>query len=180
MIIGKMSNHLYFLFLISILFGCGGSSSISLNGKYSANDVAIIANEIEIGEAVRTEVFFETKTEIDGTPDGVDLIVRIPKELSFVDGSSRLYDGNTDNTDAYTPNDIVRCETGETFLVYNFSDFDLYEHEIEGFGKFGIRFEVRGLSRTNATFVEASAGDGEFFECGQIYVSEVNEAVAVI
>lgn len=143
-------------------------------------DVSIIADDIEVGEDVRVEVFFETKTEVSGEPDGVDLVVRIPVELEYVSGTSRIYDGSTDDSDGRTPDNVVVCETGETYLVYNFSDSDLFGREVSTAGNFGIRFEARGASSVPETFIGASAGDGEDFECGAHFAAEENEAVEVL
>jgi len=165
--------------IMAFLVSCGGGSGSSLFGHYSIDDVNILADNIQVGESVRAEVFFETKTESDGVPDGLDVVVRIPAELNYIRGTSQLYDGGTSDSDSYTPNDIVNCETGETYLVYNFADFDLFEHEVGGFGKFGFKFEVRGVSSTPETFIAASAGSNEEFHCGEAFVSEGNEAVQV-
>ncbi|MCO6431050.1 MAG: hypothetical protein J5J00_09340 [Deltaproteobacteria bacterium] len=171
--------NVYLIVLVLLMPACGGSGR-SLQGKYSVTDVNILANDIEVGESVRVEVFFETKTEGDGTPDGVDLVVRIPAELEYVSGTSAIYDGDTNNSDRYTPQLITECETGESYLIYEFQDFDLFNREVGGAGNFGIRLEARGVSPVAATFVGATAGDREGFECGEQFAAEENEAVQVL
>lgn len=169
-----------FLILIVSLLSCGGSSDSSLSGTYSVEDVNILADNIEVGEEVRVEVFFETKTEGDGTPDGVDVVIRVPSELDLVLGSSELYDNSTGDSDRFTPHNIVNCPTGETYIVYNFSDFDLDDHELGGFGKFGLKFQVRGRTPTPQTLVGAVAGSNERFNCGDFLDAEQNEAVEIL
>lgn len=144
------------------------------------NDVNILANDIQVGETVRVEVFFETKIEDDGTPDGVELVVRIPAELSYVSGTSQIYDGSTDDSDTYTPDFTEKCPSGETFLSYLFQDSDLFEREVGQFGEFGLRFEVVGVTPVDATFVGAIAGDRENYLCGGTFPPEQNEAVQVL
>lgn len=175
----KISLVALLAIFVAVTCGCGSSGS-SLQGTYSVKDVNILANDINIGESVRVEVFFETKTEVDGTPDGLDVIVRIPAELDFVPGSSGIYDNSTDDSDSYTPQEVVRCETGEIFLVYQFNDFDLFEREIGTAGSFGLKFEARGRSTVSSTFVGATAGSSETFRCGEFYAAEENEAVQVL
>ena len=176
----KLKIILSIIAVFSII-SCGGSDSNSdLSGTYSVDDVNILANDINIGEQVRVEVFFETETEVDGTPDGVDLVVRIPAELSFVSNTSELYDNSTNNSDPFTPNNIVDCPTGETYLIYNFSDFDLFQHELTTLGKFGLKFHVRGKISTPETLVGASAGTNQGFICGQFFAAEQNEAIEVL
>lgn len=175
-------NIRYFVTILlglSIITSCGGSSN-GLNGSYRINDVNILADNIEVDEEVRVDIFFETKTESDGFPDGVDLVVRIPAELSYVLGTSQIYDSSLGDTDSYTPHRIEECPTGETFLVYNLSDGDLFEREIDGFGKFGLRFQARGKSPVSTTLLGASAGNGESFECGVTFEAEKSEAIEVL
>lgn len=169
------------LFTTIMLVACGSDSDSELSGIYSVNDVNILSNDIDIGEQARTEIFFETKTEIDGSPDGLQVVVRIPAELSFVPGSSQLYDGSTNDSDSYTPSNIVKCPTGETYLTYNFSDFDLFQHELAETGRFGLKFLIQGVTPTPQTLVGASAaGDVVGFDCGEFFDAEQNEAVEVL
>ena len=162
------------------LVACGGSSGRDLMGKYSVNDVNILADNIEVGETVRLEVFFETKIEDDGFPDGLELIVRIPPELAYVVGTSRIYDGSTDVSDAFTPNFSETCPTGETYLSYFFQDIDLFDRELDQFGQFGIRLELVGRTPVSSTLVGATAGEREGYRCGEEFAAEENEAVEVL
>ncbi len=82
----RLAVALVFLFIL----GCGSDSGGKLDGKYSVTDVNVLAFNIQRGEQVRAEIFFETKTEPDGYPDGLDVIVRIPPELVYAEGSSNL------------------------------------------------------------------------------------------
>lgn len=149
-------------------------------GQYSVKDVNILAGDIEVGETVRVEVFFETKIEDDGTPDGVELIVRIPAEIAYVVGTSRIYDGSTDQSDSFTPNFSETCDSGETYLSYLFQDIDLFDREVGQFGEFGIRFEAVGVTPVDSTLIGASAGEREEYRCGEFFAAEENEAVEVL
>lgn len=173
-----LKSALFAVFALS-LFACGGGGS-DLSGKYSVNDVNILANDIEVGERVRVEVFFETKVEVDGFPDGVQVVVRVPAELRYVPGSSAIYDGSTRNTDARTPDDVVNCATGETFLLYDFDDSELFDRAISGSNNFGLRFEAEGVTPVAVTRVGASAGEREDFACGENFRAEQDEAVEVL
>jgi hypothetical protein len=157
-----------------------GSSGGNLQGKYSVTDVKILANDIQLGETVRTEVFFETKFELDGMPDGLDVIVRIPPELEYVPGSSFIYDNITDNADPFSPTDVRLCAGGESFFIYSFEDFDLFGRELSHPGQFGLKFESRGISKTPVTYVGAIAGRGVGFDCGVDFPAEEKEGVEVL
>ena len=161
---------------------CSGSSDEDDNlvGEYTVEDVNILANDVEVGESVRVEVFFESKIEDDGSPDGLDVVIRIPPELQYVTGSSDIYDGSTDASDQYTPTVIESCPTGETFLSYQFSDLDLFDREISTFGKFGLRLQVRGVTPIQATLIGASAARVQEYFCGEFFDAEKNEAVQVL
>lgn len=164
--------------LVLWLCSCGGSDG-SLSGSYRVNDVNILANDIEIGESVRVEVFFETKTEFDGSPDGIDVVVRISPSLRFIPGSARIYDDTTDETDSRDPDGIVECPDGATFLIFNFEDDDLEDRSIAGAADFGLRFEAEGIRRNTGAVVSAAAAENQEFSCSD-FASEEQEVVEVL
>lgn len=159
------------------LLSCGGDGSIS--GSYKATDVHIIADDIEIGEAVRVDVYFETKTDFVGRPDDVELVVQIGSALRYQPGSSEIYDGNTDDTDDRSPDDVVRCADGRTFLLYRFDDDDLEDRSIFGSTGFGLRIHVVGENRTSVARIEAAAGEEQEFSCRDDFNSESSDSVEV-
>lgn len=166
------------LILCGSLLSCGGGGSDNLQGSYGVNDVNILAKNIDVGEDVRVEVFFETKTEFDGTPDGVDLIVRVPADLEYVPGTSFIYDNSTDNTDARTPDNVEVCDDGSQLITYNFIDAELFEREL-GIGKFGLRFEARG-ARSSTTATVGARADGVFIpSCDEVFTAEEDETISV-
>lgn len=176
----KLCTYALVISLIFAFANCGGSDSF-LQGTYSVKDVSILSDHIAVGEVVRVEVFFETKYEFSGGPDGLDLFVRLPRELSYVLGSARIYDNLDDNSDPYTPDDVVRCLSGETILFFSFSDSDLSGRELSGGpADYGIKFEARGQERTPVTYVGAIAGRDENYRCAESFPSEEDEAVEIL
>jgi|GEM_PF-6593820 len=163
------------LFFIS----CGNSNSI-LGGDYEVQDLNILANDIERGESVRVEVFFETKTEFDGTPDGTEVVVRIPPELRYVPLSSEIYDGSTDATDQRSPDTVLPCPDGSQFVIYQFSDADLFGRGIRSNTEFGFRFNVVGNTPVNLTYVRAAAGESVAYSCFSPFSFEEQEALQVL
>ncbi len=166
--------------LLLFLGSCGGSSSLSLNGKYEVQDVNLLADDIDVGEDVRVEVFFETKTEFDGNPDGVEVVVRLPVQLQYLTGSSEIYDGTTRETDGRTPDNVISCPDGSSFIVYQFSDSDLEDRGLGSRSDYGFRFNVVGVSKVAAAFVRASAGESVEYSCGEPFSFEEEEAVEVL
>ena len=168
-----------FLFLFfCCLFSCGGSKS-TLRGKYAVNEVKIAASSINQSSITRVEVFFETKKEFDGIPDGVDVVVRLPAELGFVQGSSFIYDNSTRDRDRYTPDDIVLCDTGEIFLLYFFSDADLFDRQIGFDANYGFVFEVFAKTKVDSTLVGAAAGRNVRFSCGEFFNAQKVDSIQV-
>ncbi len=168
-----------FLLVTLLCFGCGGSDS-ALSGGYRVQDVNILADDIERGESVRVEIFFETGTEFDGTPDGIEVVVRVPPQLNYVPTSSEIYDGSTEDTDGRSPDAVLPCADGSQFVVYQFSDAELLGRTIRSNNQFGFRFNVVGRVSTNSTFVRAAAGESVAYSCLLPFSFEEEEAVRVL
>lgn len=182
-----MSFHMKYILstiltlVVLLLVGCGSGSDSGLNGSYEVDDVNILANDITVGESTRVEVFFETKTEVDGLPNGLDVVVRVPPEIAYLPNSSRLYDRTTSESDRYDPSDAVFCPGGEAYLIYYFTDADLFDRELSHSGQFGLKFEVRGLTPIGSAPIQAAAsGQGVPFECGKSFGFEQDESVQVL
>ncbi len=139
----------------------------------------ILADDIERGESVRVEIFFETKREFDGTPDGTEVVVQVPPQLDFVPFSSEIYDGSTDQADGRSPDAVLPCRDGSQFLIYQFSDSDLFGRAIRSNGQFGFRFNVVGRTPASATYVRAAAGESVAYSCFSPFSFEEQEAVRV-
>ena len=119
--------------------GCG--TSLDFDGRYEVQNVNILADDVSVGESVRTEVFFETRVEADGDADGIEVVVKVSPALDYVPGTSRIYDDSTDESDLRSPDDVIRCADGSTFLFYDFMDSDLEDRSISGLSNFGFKFE---------------------------------------
>jgi hypothetical protein len=141
--------------------------------------VNILADDINRGESVRVEVFFETKTEFDGTPDGTEVVVQVPPQLDYIPFSSAIYDGSTDQTDGRSPDAVLPCPDGSQFLIYQFSDSDLFGRSIRSNSQYGFRFNVIGRRAASATYVRAAAGESVAYSCFSPFSFEEQEAVRV-
>jgi hypothetical protein len=159
------------------IIGCG--TSLDFNGRYEVQNVNILADDISVGESVRTEVFFETKTEADGTPDGVQVVVKVSSALQYLPGTSRIYDDSTDESDLRSPDDVVTCGDGSAFLFYNFLDSELEDRSLSGISNFGLKFEVSGRVKTPAAVISAAAAEDQDFSCTSDFDEEESESVEV-
>lgn len=162
-----------------LLAACGSSNGSGLSGAYEATDVSILARRITVGESVRVDILFTTKYEADGLPDGTDLVVKVPASLTYVIGSSQIFDGSADDRDSRSPDRVVTCDNGDSYVVYNFSDADLFDREIGSFGSFGIRVEVSGRAADPLARIEAAAAAGQEFACDADFRAEADEAVEI-
>ncbi len=140
----------------------------------------ILADDIERGESVRIEIFFETEREFDGTPDGTEVVVRVPPQLNFVPFSSEIYDGSTEQADGRSPDTVLPCPDGSQFIIYQFTDADLFGRAIRSNSRFGFRFNVVGRTPASATFVRAAAGESVAYSCFAPFSFEEEEAVRVL
>lgn len=168
------------IFCLVLVAGCGGSDSDNLNGSYGVSDISALAKNITIGEGDRVDVYFTSKYEFDGYPDGTDLVLKLPAALAYQLGSSEIFDGSDDARDSRTPDRIVNCDDGTSFIVYNFSDSDLFDREIGGVGSFGIRIQVVGRSVSSIARIEGAAGVPQEYSCDTEFRSEADEAVEVV
>lgn len=167
------------LFCATLLcIGCGESNS-TFAGQYRVQDVNILADDIERGESVRVEIFFETKREFDGTPDGTEVVARVPSQLDYVPLSSEIYDGSTEQTDGRSPDAVLPCPDGSQFIIFQFTDADLLGRAIRSDGRFGFRFNVVGRTPVSATYVRAAAGKSVAYSCFAPFSFEEEEAVQV-
>ena len=172
-----MFRKLILITIVLCAIGCG--TSLDFNGRYEVQNVNILADDINVGESVRTEVFFETKTETDGTPDGVQVVVKVSSALQYLPGTSRIYDDSTDESDLRSPDEVVTCDNGSVFLFYNFLDSELEDRSISGISNFGLKFEVSGKSKTSAAVISAAAGEDQDFSCSEDFDEEASESVEV-
>lgn len=161
---------------------CGGSSSLS--GKYEVNDVHVLAKDINVGESTRTEVFFQTRTEFDGTPNAVDVVVKMSPSLVFIEGTSRIYDSSTDNSDPREPDRVIHCTGGGEILIYRFQDYELRDRPISGDDEFGLKYEMLGVSKDPVAIVAAEAFEDASstlsnFTCDTSFNAEEDETITV-
>ncbi len=167
------------LFSATLIVAMASCGSDGVSGSYRVNDVNILSDDMDVGEEVRVEVFFETKSELGGQPDGLDLIVRLSDAIDYVPGSSAIYDQTTDERDGRSPDDVQRCDNGVTYLVYRFDDNDLEGRSLSGADEFGIRFEISGKSRSTRAEVQAAANKSQDFSCDSEFGDEASDSVEV-
>lgn len=161
----------------TLLQGCGNDSD--LIGDYRVINVDIIASDIQIGEQVRTTVFFETKTGLDGSPDEIQVVARLVPSLRYVLGSAEIFDDNLDDSDRIDA-DVVACPDGSSFVSIRLSGADLSGRPISGNDGFALKFEVAGVSSDSAARVEAAADENQSFACSSTFNFEEIENVEVL
>jgi len=165
--------------IVTAFFISGCGSSIISDGEYSVENVNFLANDIDVGESVRTEIFFQTKTEFDGAADGVQVVVKISSALRYLPGSSEIYDDSTEDSDSRSPDQVVTCPDGSTYLFYNFDDSELDDRSLVGSFDFGFKIEVFGVSRTRSAVISASAAENQQFSCFSDFEDEESDSIEV-
>lgn len=161
----------------AMLSGC--NSSIDVFSEFVVEGVSIDGARLTIGSSTRTEVFFETKLFPDGDPEGLEVVALLTPSLSYVEGSSRLYDGSTSRSERRTPDRVVRCQDGSTFVAYEFSDSELEGRSLVGDNDFGLLFDVEGERADNDARVEAAAGEDQEFDCDRSFGAEESDSIVV-
>jgi hypothetical protein len=147
-----------------LLSGCGGESGDKGASEYEVTGVNIVAHGVAIGGTVRTEVLFDTKQELDGSADGLDVLVKLPPAVEYVEGSSRIYNGDANVTDKLDPTESELCANGTTSLVFRLSRSDLRDRELSG-TSFGLSFEVLGVWTDSGAAIAARADEHADLNC---------------
>jgi len=173
----SLTLSLFGLLTTCIFLGCG-SEDDDLFGEYEVTDVDVIAKNIAVGEEVRVDIFFDTKTDLLDDPDDVEVVVSLPAALTFVEGSSEIFDNSEDERDDRDPDEVVECENGESFVLYHFGDSELDDRTLFD-GGYGVRFEVVGATSAQVAEIEAAAEDNQDFGCNSSFAGEQNEVLTV-
>jgi hypothetical protein len=164
-----------------MLLGCGGGGGLGSSGKNEVVDVNFRAKDINVGEQVRVDIYFDVRSDGEGNPeDNVEMVVLVERGLEFLDGSSRIYDEDFSRTRERTPDRIENCSTGETYLFYRLDRDELQPTLVDqNGGSQGIRVQLVG-ARSGTAGVKASVGTSETFQCGDTgYTGEKSEEINV-
>lgn len=168
------------ILLLSTFGVCSCGSDDGIFGDYRVDDIRLIANDIEIGEDARADIFFETRVEADGRPDGLELVIRLSPSLDYLDGSAEIYDDSLSDSDDLDPDSVIRCESGETYIVFRLSGSDLRDRSVSSVSDFALRINVVGKSANSAARIEAAADESQDFACGAEFDSEESDSIEVL
>jgi hypothetical protein len=175
----KLTNALLFPLVLGASGLTGCNSSADIFSEFAVEGVSIDGARLSIGSTTRTEVFFETKLFPDGEPKGLEVVAMLTPSLSYVEGSSRLYDGSTSRSERRTPDRVVRCQDGSIFIVYDFSDSELDGRSLVGDNDFGLHFDIKGERADDDARVEAAAGEDQEFDCDRSFGAEESDSIVV-
>ncbi|MDC0357184.1 hypothetical protein OAO01_00080 [Oligoflexia bacterium] len=167
------------LVLLVTFLGACGSEDKDVLGSHKVTKLEFEEKEIRVGQQMRVEVFFETKTSLVGAPDSVELVLFLSRALEFVAGSSSIFDNTTSDKDGREPDEIMVCENGESFLIYRLDNDELEDRTLLE-GGYGIRFDVRGASETELAKIDGAAASSQFFSCDASFPGEKSDEVRVL
>ena len=164
------------LFVCLTLGACGGDHHDNdfEGGDRKVREVRINGEEMNVGETIRTDVYFKTEYEWS-EPKDVQIVVRLDPELTYKPGSSSLQVAG--DRDRRSPDDIFECEDGSSFLFYDIDNDDDLDYNIED--RYDLRFEVIARAASPMAVIRATAGKHLTFGCG-IHSSYQNEDGVVI
>ena len=170
----------YFM-LAALLAVCGcGSDDNWLDGSYEVREVRVEGEEVRAAESIRTNVYFDTKTDYSGEPQSVELVIEVSSDLEYVEGSSYIYVRSTDDEAHRAPDDVVRCGDGRTFVIYYLDRFDLEDRELVSKGQWALRIYVRGMRIGALGVVRASADDVQHYSCFEPFDAQEADTVRVL
>jgi len=151
------------LLIVSSLIGCSNdddnnNDSFTLAG---VQEVVFETPSIEVGQETVLAVSFSfNEQDIFTGEDSVFVAVKLPKELSYHNGSAEI-DGAFNDDNKVIPQ-ILRCNDGQNILV-----FDLDSNDLENAAPPNLisdallTLTVKGILPAQATAVDARADDSE-------------------
>ncbi len=162
-----------------LLASCSGSDS---NSSFSAGvtDVRVENSSINVGEFTVAAIDFTYSADgVFNDKRNVQLVVRLPSELSYAEGTAELDQavGEDDKIGAQ----VTRCADGDTYLLFDMDRFDLDgAANPDGDSDARLTLTVQGVKAAPVVYLEAAARD-EYtpFGCGQPFLVDEDAAISI-
>jgi len=160
--------------------GCANDDDFDGGGVTEVVEITAEDSSISLGGGgvLRINFLFD---ENDVLNDGgqVNLIVKLPRQLSYRDDSAEIDKSGSRDRDV-DPR-VRPCQDGATFLVFQLGESQLEGAQPPGFGGDAqLKFTVDGEKRGQAISIEAAADENAVqFSCTRDFVFDEQEIVSV-
>ncbi len=165
------------------LLGCtnddedNNSNSTTKITEIDADDSTIVLGE---GTVVRFNFLFDEEDIFDD--DGqVELVVKLPNQLTYQTGSAEIDGFSAQDDEGVTP-EIVRCDGGVTYLVFDLDSYDLDEASPPSDDADAqLTMTINGRLLGDNITIEARADEGSVsYGCDEDFSPDEDETVSVV
>jgi len=162
------------------IVGCSDDDNFTGGGVTEVVEITADDSSIPVGGGTVVRFNFSFDQNDVFFDDGeVNLVVKLPAELSYRDNSAEI--DRPGSRDKDTDPRVRRCLDGESFLSFTFDESDLDDADVpfDG-GDASLKLTVDGERRGGLVAIEAAADDGVVpFGCSQSFIPEEQEIISV-
>ena len=163
------------------LASCGDSDDIFDNDDSAeVEDLRLDDSTLSLGEAtvLRTEFSYSSDGLFNDGERAV-VVIRLPQEVRFREGSSEIQRPIDDNS---TGAQVVDCDSGEQYLLFDLDDNDLARAENpSGDADAELSLTVDSVAAGSQVIISARARENSvFFQCGQPFDSDRDVVLTIV
>jgi hypothetical protein len=145
--------------------------------EIDADDTTI---QVGDGTVVRFDFVFDEEDVFENDAQ-VQLVVKLPNELVFQNSSAKIDGFNSQNDDGVSPQ-IVRCNGGVSYLVFNLDQYDLDNASPPTSDTDAqLKMTINGRLTGTGLVIEARAEEGDVsYGCDKDFYPDEQQVVAVV
>jgi len=169
------------LFVVPVMVGCSDSNDTnSWGGTTRVVEVTADDDFVRLDKGVVFRVNFSFDEEDIFNDQGqVHLVMKLPNELEFREGSAEIDGFNSRDDEGVEPT-VVECSDG-TYLSFTLIRYDLDEAEPPTEDADAqLKLTIEGKDLVSSAVVEAAADEGEVpFGCETTFIPDEQEVISV-
>lgn len=162
------------------LLGCGSGTDYTRGGSTQVVEMSVDDSSIVVGQGTVTKIQFTfNQNDVFFDNGEVNLVVRLPRQLSYRDNSAELdLPGSRDRDE---DPQAQRCPDGETFLLFQFDDSDLAGADSPfDSGSAQLKLTVDGKRVGSNLAIQAVADEGTIgYTCSQSFNFDEEQLIDV-
>lgn len=165
---------------ITSFLGCTGDNDLYQGGVTKVMEIQAEDSAVRVGDGSVVQFNFSyDQNEVFTDNAVVTLVVKLPRQLSYLDNSAEI--DKPGSRDRDTDPSVKKCSTGETYLSFALDESDLRDAQVPFDGGDAIlKLTVTGESRSAAVTIEAAADDGIVtFGCTKDFNPDEQEVIRV-
>jgi hypothetical protein len=162
------------------LLGCGSGTDYARGGSTQVVEMSVDDSTIAVGEGTVTKIQFTfNQNDVFFDNGEVNLVVRLPRQLSYRDNSAEIdLPGSRDRDQ---DPQVTRCFDGESFLVFQFDESDLagVNYPLDS-SSTQLKLTVDGKRVGSNLAIQAAADEGTIgYTCSQSFNFDEEQLIDV-